>query len=56
MGLNKLIEAVVLIVMMAAATGQLPHLIHTVRVAQLQVLKDSQSTKWGQALLLPIEK
>lgn len=52
MGLNKLVEAALIIVLIAAAAGQLPRLVQTVRVAQLQLIKDSQSSKWGQALLL----
>jgi hypothetical protein len=52
MGLNKLAESALLIVLIAAAAGQLPRLIQTVRVAQLQLIKDSQSSKWGQAFLL----
>lgn len=53
MGLNKLTEAALIIVIAAATAGQLPKLVQIVRVAQLQLLKDSQSSKWGQAFLLP---
>lgn len=53
MGLNKLIEAALVVVLSAAAVGEQPKLVHVVRVAQLQLLKDSQSKYWGQALLLP---
>lgn len=52
--LNKLIEAALIIVLSAAAAGQLPRLVQTVRVAQLQLLKDSQSSKWGHPMLLRI--
>ncbi len=51
---NKLIEAVVIFVFMAAAAGHLPKLIKTVQIAQYQVLKASQSSKWGRAMLLPV--
>jgi hypothetical protein len=52
---NKLIEAVVIFVFMAAAAaGQLPKLIQTVQVAQYKLLKDSQTPKWGKAMLLPV--
>lgn len=54
MGINKLIEAALIIVLMAAAIGQLPRLNQAVRVAQIQLLKDSQSSKWGRAMLLPV--
>ncbi len=53
---NKLIEAVVIFVFMMAAAGQLPKLIKTVQIAQYQVLKASQSSKWGKPLLLPISE
>lgn len=52
MGINKLAEAALIIVLIAAAAGQLPRLVQTVRVAQLQLIKDSQSSKWGRAFLL----
>lgn len=53
MGLNKLIEAIAVIVILAASTGQLPKLVREVQIAQLYLLKASQSKNWGQALLLP---
>jgi hypothetical protein len=56
MGLNKLVEAALIIVLIAAAAGQLPRLVQTVRVAQLQFIKDSQSSKWGRAMLLPSQQ
>ena len=51
---RKLVEAALVVVLMAAAIGQLPRLNHTIRVAQIQLLKDSQSSKWGRAMLLPV--
>ena len=54
--LNKLIEAALIVVLLAATAGQLPRLVQTVRVAQLQLVKDSQSSKWGRAMLLPVRK
>jgi hypothetical protein len=54
--LNRLIEAALVVVLAAAAAGQLPRFVQTVRVAQLQLLKDSQSSKWGRPMLLPIRK
>jgi hypothetical protein len=41
--LNRLIEAALIVVLTAGAAGQLPRLVRTVRIAQLQLLKDSQS-------------
>lgn len=49
---NKLIQAAVVAALVAAATGQLPKFIQTVRVAQYQLLKDSQASKWGHPMLL----
>lgn len=49
---SKLIEAAIIGVLLAAAVGQLPRLNYAIRLAQLQLLKDSQSSKWGRALLL----
>lgn len=54
MGLNRLVEAALIIVLLAAAAGQLPLLNQAVKVAQIQLLKDSQSSKWGRAMLLPV--
>lgn len=51
--LNKLIAAAMTAALSAAATGQLPRLIQTVQLAQLQLLKDSQSSKWGKPFMLP---
>lgn len=50
----KLIEAALVIVLLAAAARQLPRLNHAIRVAQIQLLKNSQSSKWGRAMLLPV--
>jgi len=52
---NKLIQAAVVAALLAAATGQLPTFIQTVRTAQYQLLKDSQASKWGKALLIPVK-
>ena len=43
-------------VMRSALIAQLPRLSQAVRIAQIQLLKDSQSSKWGRAMLLPIKK
>ena len=52
MGLNKFFEAIAIIVILAASTGQLPRLVREVQIAQLHLLRASQSKGWGQALLL----
>ncbi len=53
MGLNKLIDAIAVLVLLAASTGQLPKIVAKVPVAQLELLRASQSKSWGHALLLP---
>jgi hypothetical protein len=55
MGLNKVIDAIAVLALLAATTGQLPKVVAKVQVAQLQLLKASQSKNWGRALLLPIK-
>ena len=50
---QRLIQTAVAVVMLAAATGQLPKLIRAVQIAQLQLLKESQASKWGRPMLLP---
>jgi len=52
---KKITEAAIAIALIAAAAGELPRLVAAVRVAQLQLIKDSQSTKWGRAMLLPVK-
>jgi hypothetical protein len=39
------------VVMRAAATGQLPWFIRQVRIAQLELLRDSQASKWGDPII-----
>lgn len=56
MGIEKLAQATVAVAMIAAATGQLPKLVREVQIAQFKLLKDSQSSKWGRAILLPVRK
>lgn len=56
MGLEKLISVAAVLAVLAASTGQLPRILHTVRVAQLHLIQDSQASKWGHALLLPQTK
>lgn len=56
MGIEKLIQLAVALAILAASTGQLPKVIHSVRVAQLQLIKESQASKWGRAMLPPAIK
>lgn len=52
MGVQKLIGLAAALAVLAASTGQLPRIIMAVQIAQLQLLKDSQASKWPKAALL----
>jgi len=54
MGVEKMIPLALAVVMAAASVGQLPRFIREVQIAQLKLLKESQASKWGRPLLLPI--
>jgi hypothetical protein len=54
MGLEKIFAIAVTLAVLAASTGQLPRVIKTIQVAQLQILKQSQTSEWGKAFLIPI--
>lgn len=51
--MDKLIAIAATLAALAVASGQLPKVLHKLHVAQLHVIKDSQASKWGQAMLLP---
>ncbi len=51
--MSKLISIAVALTMATAATGNLPRIILQVKLAQLQLIKDSQASKWGKPFLLP---
>lgn len=53
MGLNRAIQVAAFLAILAASTGRLPNIIRQVKVAQLKLLKHSQSASWGKAILLP---
>lgn len=52
MGLEKLIQIVAAFVVIAASTGQLPRLIHEVRVAQTHLIQETKASRWGMPMLL----
>jgi hypothetical protein len=56
MDLSKLIKTACFVVLAYAAANQLPIFIQTVRIAQLQLLKESRSSNWGRLMVLPIQK
>ena len=51
--MDKLIAIAATLAVLTVTTGQLPKVLHKVRVAQLHLIKESQSDNWGQAMLLP---
>jgi hypothetical protein len=53
MGIDKLISIGATLAMLAVSTGQLPKVLHAMRVAQLHLIRDSQASKWGRVMLLP---
>lgn len=50
--MDKLISISVTLAVLTVSTGQLPRVLKAVRVAQLQLIKESQASKWGTPLLL----
>ncbi len=53
MGLEKLISLAVALAIVAALSGRLPNIIFAVYVAGMHIVKGSQTSNWGPALLLP---
>lgn len=51
--MDKLIAIAATLAVLAVASGQLPKVLHKLHVAQLHLIKDSQSSSWGRAMLLP---
>lgn len=56
MGIDKLIAIGAAMAVLAASTGQLSKAILAVHIAQLQLIKDSEASKWPRAALLPETK
>lgn len=52
---NKLIQTAVAAALIAAASGQLPRFVKAVQIAQFKLLKESQASKWGKPMLLPVK-
>ncbi len=51
--MNNLIKIAVTLAFIAVASGNLPKILYQVRVAQIQLIKDSQASKWPKAMTLP---
>ncbi len=56
MGISKLINLAAILGILAVSTGQLPRIIKAVHIAKLHLIKDSQTSSWGRAMLLPVKK
>lgn len=56
MGVDKLISIAATLGLLAVSTGQLPKVLHAVRLAQIHLIQDSQASKWGRVMLLPRTK
>ena len=56
MELNRLFQIAAVLAALAVSSHHLPQILHTVRVAQLELLRDSQASKWGHPMMLPVSK
>lgn len=45
--MKQIIAIASMLTAIAASTGQLPRLVHQVRIAQLEILKQMQTKNWG---------
>lgn len=50
--MTNLIKIAVVLAMAAAGTGQFPYILRKVRIAQLELLRESQASKWGAPWVL----
>jgi len=51
--MKSLISIAVTLAFAAVATGNLPKILFEVRKAQIQLIKESQASKWPKAMTLP---
>lgn len=51
--MNNLIKIAVTMAFVAVASGNLPKILFQVRKAQIQLIKESQASKWPKAMTLP---
>ncbi len=56
MGIEKLTAWAIALAIAAASTGQFQRVLAAVRVAQLELIRDSQASKWQRAPLLPMSR
>jgi len=55
MGLRNLIQLAAFLAVVAVSTGQLPKILQMVRKAQIQLIKESQASKWGTPMQLSVK-
>jgi hypothetical protein len=53
MNLDKLVPVAIAFALMTAATGNLPKIIHQVRVAQAHLIQESKASNWGRLWVVP---
>lgn len=51
--MKTLIAIAVTLAFTTLATGNLPKILKQIQIAQLQLIKDSQASKWPKAITLP---
>lgn len=51
--MNNLIKIAVALAVAAVSSGNLPWVLYQVRKAQIQLIIDSQASKWPKAMTLP---
>ena len=51
--MNNLIKISVVLALATVASGNLPKILNQVRKAQIQLIMDSQASKWPKAMTLP---
>ena len=56
MGIDKLISIAAPLAVLAVSAGQLPLILHAVRVAELRLIHDSRASAWGRPMRLPVTK
>lgn len=51
--MNTLIKIAVVLAIFSVTSGQLPKILKQVRIAQINLIKDSKASTWPKAMLLP---
>jgi hypothetical protein len=51
--MKSLIAIAVTLAFAAVSSGNLPKILNQVRIAQINLIKDSQASKWPKAMMLP---